>query len=658
MHDEKSEALRATCYQTVDIFSGVTSRKLFLTASKDRKAWTNGHLINLPFKDPNAYTMLEHEIGHILFRSDFFAKTVFIRDYIEKVTASASLNGVLLNITGLGKFLGDVVNVLEDRRVNSLWGLLYPGSAVKLDRTMWDHTSPYLERTKTELITFIVCCASGHTFPTTHPFSSFERPVRDALSQVERRGFASTLALSKWLVARLLDGILKEYQRLPPPPTPPQKALTGDENEGDGQEDGGDGHSVLAPPEGVEEEAIEEDPDPPVVEEPPQVVDSPALTPAALRAQAMQALLQQAGSLPPIIGDYIDDVKEDEFASRDEQRQSGKTARTATQFDPNDGAGLAKILDQDQRDMFDIVRRARETIRQPQSKDNYLTHGAKAKVVLANVARREREPPATVEAAEKRDQQDFDDFETVRRMRQVFNRIQGRRRQTLDIVGSEVDVQAVLERQMTGMDVPIFKHDMTGKGFRAVLLVDQSHSMKGERIQEAGRACRIITKALRLPNVDFLVWGFASTADRDEAGNPIKSGVVHIDRFDPQTEDYGEAKYMLTPLHTALHLARREMESSKDICHIFVLTDGDPTFLTARHAQLSGETMRESVRQEVVACRRRGIPVTAVVIGEEIEEKWLYFMFGSDWRRLTQDNFGRALVDLVTASFIRFVKAN
>lgn len=675
-YTDQEREMRAVCFQTIDIFSGVTSRKLYLKDSTDATAWTDGNLVCVPFFDPNVYTLLEHEIGHILFRSDFVAALSFKTEYTRRIVAAAQAQGVKINSEKLMGFVGDLLNILEDRRINSLWGLLYPGSAVKLDRTMWEETQPYLDRAKYELRTFMICCAAGHSFPTANVFSRYERPFKDALSQVERRGFASTLALSKWLVARLLDGILEEHKLAQPTmsqslfQTPPDPNANGGEK---GDRDGGDGSqhndeepsSILAPPEGAEEEDGDEDEeekeevsgdDDEGEEVPESTTPSDDSSADMSRAEAMQELLDKAGMLPPTLAARINDFKAPKYPTRDDQRRSAQIARQVAQLDPNDGAGLDKLLEQDRRDMFEIVRNARETIRKPTNKDAYLTHGAKAKVVLNQIPPKPRVVPSSKDERLAQEQQDFEDTETIRRIRTVLHRIRGRHRNTLDEVGIEVDVQAVIERRLTGQDLPCFKHDVTGRGFRALILLDQSGSMRGERFQEAGRACRVISKSLKLPNVDFQVWGFASTPPNDEHGNIIKSGEVHIDRFDTQTEDYGDAKHMLTPIHTALLLARRDLEPFKDHRHIFVLTDGDPTFLTANGANMSEQTLRQAVRQEVTRARSHGIAVTAVVLGDLLRDKDVFFMYGTDWIRINEENFSKALVKLVTSSFINFVK--
>ena len=130
MADEKILGTRQTvAYKTVDIFSGITGKNLVL--KEGREPQTNGREIEISFHSDNYYQDLEHELAHVLFGTDVLAVNSFVKEYSERIATTLEKQGEGLSPTELGAFKDGVfriINITEDHRVNSLWGLLYAGS--------------------------------------------------------------------------------------------------------------------------------------------------------------------------------------------------------------------------------------------------------------------------------------------------------------------------------------------------------------------------------------------------------------------------------------------------------------------------------------------------------------------------------------------------
>lgn len=651
--DEEHQVARSVAYKTVDVFAGMMGRKLWL--KNGPIARTDGYMIEVPFDDPNFYQLVEHEISHPLFGSDPIAKTLFVQEYTAKVTAVAGQRNVELDKRTLRGALDMIIGILEDERVISLWSLLYAGSGRILRRMAREDTEPYLASSHEDIITLMVLLAGGHE-PNEGKLDRFRPYIIEALRKVYLRDFNATLVTAKWLVAMLVSEVIRQAQGLPPLPPPPRSPLTAPLGGPGGDEDEGDQPVEAAVPRMPYEEP----------EEPPQVPQEPTQEsggpvedvwqPPEVRAgpeervAALDAMIGQLGRGPRGLRDRFDDFQESKYKRRGEEQEARRKAARAIRADVKDGNELERVLEASMADMREIVARVRSHIRNAVSEDDWIRKDAYAKVVFHDASTLARIVPTA-----------FEDEETVRRLRAAFYRIMGRRQRTMEDTGVELDVPTYITRKMTGDPLPIFRVDRTGRGFKTLVLIDRSSSMKGDRTEQAERGCRIITRALRFPFVEAHVWGFQS--------NDI--GQVDITRFGPHMEGFDAAVGGVTPLHTAIRVASRFLEEGDEKKQLFVISDGFPVFHTRSGYNFSTKRLMTFVRGEVLRARSKGIGVTAVMIGSEqvkrgvvkikteVSPKKMGFMFGSSkhWRLIGTQSFGGDLVKLVTRSFVEYLRA-
>lgn len=649
---------KALCYKLTDVFAGVCDRKLWLKDAKDGQPKTNGYLIEVPFTHPRAYQYTEHEISHILFQSDFLAKQEFIQEYSKKIGQVAKQNGAPINERMLRAGLDAIIGVLDDERVISLWGLLYRGSEAIMRRMKADEAEPNLNRAHEDFVTLLLCVASGHDVPPGK-LDRFVPYMREALRKVHQRDYFGCLVAAKWLLVQLVSEIIRESRGEDPPPMPSfrpgagVKGRFGDFGASEGAESGGEGQGPPTMP--WEEDGAQEAPGGQgggkgeeegnksgggagEAWEPPEVQAG-----AELRSKAMQRVVEGMSIAPK---DVTGEITESKYKRRGEQTRASHRAKSAMAADVKDTGKLEDALEASAGHMQRIVDKARHFCKNAPNHDDSIRRDAYAKVIFADVLPSPfRDPHAKLDV-------EGNDDDTVKRLRATFHRVIGRRVNILEEAGSQVDIPAYIERKMTGEPLPIFRVDRFGRGFKALVLVDRSTSMQGPRTAQAERACKIISKALDFPFVERLIWGFQS----------LKDGEVNITRFKPGQEMFESDAAMVggvTPLHTAIRVAIRELEDGTDKKHLFVISDGYPVYSRADGASFGTKTLMGFVRQNVLDARQKGIGVTGVLIGKDMASKSMAFMFGPSkyWRVMGNHSFGNDLVQLVSGAFIEYLRS-
>jgi hypothetical protein len=647
---------KALCYKTVDVFAGLCDRKLWLKDAKDGIPKTNGYLIEVPFGHDDAYQYCEHEISHILFKSDFLAKQQFIQEYSKKIGEVAKKHGAPVNERMLRAGLDAIIGVLDDERVISLWGLLYRGSEAIMRRMKHDEAIPSLARAHDDFITLFLCVASGNDVPDGK-LSRFVPYMLEALRKVHQRDYFGCLVAAKWLVVQLVSELVRESQGEDPPPMPGFR-LGSSMGGAFGSQDGSDGLQEPEENDGPPKMPWEDDGSQEGSQgagggkgddegegsggggseawEPPEVQSS-----IEARSKAMQDVVNGMTIAPKTV---TGEVTESKYKRRGEQQQADRIAKSALDADVKDTGKLEMVLERSAGQMQRIVDRARHAIRNAPNHDDSIRRDAYAKVIFTDVLPSpHRDPHVAFDLAK--------DADTVKRLRATFTRVIGRRINRLEEAGSQIDIPALIERRMTNEPIPVFRVDAFGRGFQALVLVDRSTSMQGRRTTQAERACKIISQALDFPFVDRKVWGFQS----------LKDGEVNITRFKPGQELFESDAAMVggvTPLHTAIRVGVRELEDGTDRKHLFVISDGYPVYSRADGASFGTKTLMGFVKQNVMDARQKGIGVTGVLIGKDIASKSMAFMFGPSkyWRVMSEDTFANDLVGLVSGAFVEYLR--
>jgi hypothetical protein len=648
---ETPYSIKAMCYKTVEVFAGIVERKLWLKDAGAGMPCTDGYLIHVPFAHPRSYQYTEHEISHVLFKSDGLARMQFIQDYAAKVVSVAP--SVANGERTLRKAMTDITGILDDERVISLWGLLYGGSEAIMRRMKHQESEPHLEDAHDDLLTLFYCLAGGHETPPGR-LDRYKPYMLEALRKVRYRDYLGVLVAAKWLINMLVGEMIREAKKQPPPVGPKWTIsnLIGAQGTSPGM-------SPSSTPEPAKDSAPREtgqvvpeapgaaqkgsSPTPKVEEWRPPKVEAPV----AEREKALKSLLGDLGVAPKPKKNTpqfdIDDVQPSKFKNVQDRAFATRVVNAALNADMKDPDVMEKALSASAAHMQQIVDKARQATRNVVNEDDRIRQDALAKVVfhdesLAPLANTHVEIPE-------------EDRHTTQRLRAGFVRVMGRRVNTLDDSGTTIDIPAVIERSMTMEAIPVFRSDGKGRGFKALILIDRSSSMEGARTQQAERGCRIISRALKFPFVHSAVWGFQSWED----------GQVDITRFAPGMETFTTDSSRVggkTPLHTAIRVAVRHLEAGTERKQLFVISDGFPCYARKGGDRFATKTLMGFVRGEVQRARSHGIGVTGVMIGRDVKPDGMSFMFGSEkhWRVLGQA-FGNDLVHLVTRSFIDYLRS-
>lgn len=651
---ERYSSIVSVGYKTVDTFSGITRQKLWL---KDGPGGaTDGHEITAPFGDAFFYQIVEHELSHVLFQSDAVARKAFIAEYGKRIADVAGKAGVKLAQEAVQDFLGAFTGVLEDHRVLSLWSVLYEGSGAlqreMIHRTIETVVSEYPPEQIHQLIPYFTCLLdrpdpSKPTLLPPGPMDRFRPIMETALNRVERRGFGATLIICKWLVTNLVNEVIREAKEYPPEPPPPQQLQqqqgpSGQQRGpqgGAGKNDPGDGMDVdnTAPMPGEHPQSQPQ----------PQPKSQPQATPQE-RAQALQRLVDAAGSIDGTKAEQLlEDVKEPKFQQRGQQARAEALAEAAMRLNVNDQKELDDFLAASRGEMDRILKEAQNALRQRMTEDEWIKKDAFAKVIFKDV--KARDVKARIELKPE-------DQETVNRLRATFLRVMGKRRTTHEETGTSIDPIAYVQGRIAGRIEPCFLQDITGRGFKSLVLLDRSGSMGGAKKTQAERACRIVSKALQFPFVDLAVWGFQS----------FDNAEVDITRFDPRAEGF-DAEHAhvggLTPLHIAIRLAVRYMEQGTETKQLIVVTDGFPVHNRRDGRAFGTGQLMSFCREEVRRGRQHGVNVTGVMIGSgasyDVSAKQMEFVFGSNrnWKFIDSQRVGTDLVSLVSQSFMKYLRS-
>lgn len=189
-------------------------------------------VINVPFEDPEAYLICEHELSHIFSETDMGLVEVFRDQMTEKLLSRAKIAITSPQGTQYKPILNRVVhalwNILEDWRCLSIWEELYFGGAFLL-RKRWEGIAKYMddEVCEKDLVAYVARVAAGtDTVSAPSHFQACAPHVQKAVSAVAGVDNLACLAVTSKLIDDIADELLNQ---LPPPDkdklTNSQKAL-------------------------------------------------------------------------------------------------------------------------------------------------------------------------------------------------------------------------------------------------------------------------------------------------------------------------------------------------------------------------------------------------------------------------------------------------
>lgn len=590
-----SPEIKAAAYKTVDVFSSILGRSIYVREGS--KSRITDYVIVTPFDDAHFYQRVEHGISHILFGSNALARDIFAFQYVEAIATQALKQaGLCIRISDLRDGISYIVGVLEAERVTSLWGQLYRGSEVLIRRYRREETKHLVKDAHRNVLHYLTVIATNHDNVPGGEIAWLEPTLREALDRVRFGTFRSTLTTTKWLVLQIIDHLVSIAK---------SEADNGSE---------------------------------PTVDE---------------RAAALDQLTKAVSSPPSSQKDKVNDFTESKYKAAGAENRAYDEAMQAINTPVDIDDAFDDCIADELEKMESFVEQIKErVIVKANQKDSLTTKDAKAKVLFVDL----RADDMIDDMGYKIETEDRD---SITRMRSFFFRVMGRRRNSLEDIGLEPDISAVIDRKVSHRVQPAFRTDSPGRGFKALLLLDRSASMHTEKILQCDKARKVLQQALSFPFVDIVTWGFNSPA----------SGVIAVTRFGKDVPSlYAKGNLAKvsggTPLHLAIQLAHQYLGRGSEKKHIFVLTDGAPMFWRWDGAPISATAVRRFVRREIDIARRKGIGVTTLLVQdrwglpEGLDMSKLHKMLGParTWRLLSQEDFGADLSKVVVASFMEYLR--
>lgn len=199
----------AICGKLVGTFSCILQRPL--TLQKGVIAKSNSSTIWLPLSLPGAYLALERQLAHILFESNADARAIFTRQFIEQTAKAAKAHGVPIeSFDSIREKFERLIDILERRRVRTLWGLLYPGSQRRMEEELRRSGELGLRAHDSFLRLMLAVDAGVPIEPGV--FDSFRDLCENALKSVEFGNYGVTLIAARRLINQLVSQLLQESQ--------------------------------------------------------------------------------------------------------------------------------------------------------------------------------------------------------------------------------------------------------------------------------------------------------------------------------------------------------------------------------------------------------------------------------------------------------------
>ncbi len=688
----------AVCRDLVAIGRWIASRPDLKLIIRDdiQVPCTDGIQIMLPRQHPRLRLVTKHELSHIYFKSDAELRSEFIDELLAQLSGMMKRPLGSVSQARLKEALAFIINVFEDIRVNSLWGELYPGDGEKLDDWYLNEIGPRMasrsmQADNDDIESFftyaiLVTVGQARNIKSTR-WERFETQVLDVANRIRLTTFSAGLMLCKKLlldVARELAQELEEEE-----PTKPLWGSGGKGNDDDAQQQqqaaqaasslseqlqklrGGGGGAGGEPQQEEKDSAANDDKDngngSGSGKEP---FDPQNFTAKNRLRQAIEKMLD-GWSTEPLDDDnagfdYDQKPPEDLLPKRARfrRRQAGlggkhdlrAVLRALQGVDVDSDESLSDFVERQKAAALDMVddledRRAalleaeRQKSKATNEKADEKTY-LQSKIEDADLAY-VQVPAASIIPVQLGDE----DYRAARRWRALFEHVLGTTAYRLEEDGSEFVPEVYLSQMLAGEPFECYRREVPGQGFDVTLLVDMSSSMAGSRFQAVEKLAAALRKALDFSFVRLQVLGFTS----------VRSGVVRIFKF-PKDAPGLQSTYSPvkggTPLHVAVQVAGELLLDSLNEKHVFVLTDGAPTFSGRNQGYYSGQQLMKKVSESVERLKQHNVAVWCFMVGyytptdEEIDS-----MFGQQrWMRIQNETLYEDSFKFIRDRFLRYLQ--
>lgn len=204
----------------VDIFNKMLQKELALQDDPAGGSTDCATFVRVPFQDPEAYLVCEHELSHTFAETDLVMTKTALDSIVEKLLTRARIATTEPRARAYKPVLYDIAfslwNILEDWRCLSVWGELYFGGAHLL-RQRWESIAKHSDEALAEVnfFLFMMRAAANTSTPGASPeYQVCATHIRNAVTRVELVDNIACLAITAKLIDDIADELLKQF---PPP---------------------------------------------------------------------------------------------------------------------------------------------------------------------------------------------------------------------------------------------------------------------------------------------------------------------------------------------------------------------------------------------------------------------------------------------------------
>lgn len=509
------------------------------------------------------------------------------------------------------------MNILEDHRIEKLWGEFHPGSARWFIRNLQKY---YEELAPIGLCDTMVTVRGEIPEKADPKWRRFVPTIQKALEMVERTTSEGTYRVSQWFWEQMKNYVEEEKKRKQGKQGKSQKGLEGTEKrqsqlsqfskqEGDSQEEK---DSSSEKQDSGAQEGAESD-----LQTPP---DFDIKDPLADEEQNMQG--------------FPDNLNK----QHNDSKWGKQNINEASLANPN----LQDMLDQARGEIEEYLDRIAEKLSEGPIKDDKIEDHVKGRVSvddfsISNV--RENGGQASK----------LSDTQIARKMRVAFEQIRKKYRKDYDVEGATIDPEEFILWKINGKQRPpeFFEVDETEAGFTMHIYVDCSGSMGGTPLQAVKQAVATIMEATEnMPKVTIELFGWSASY-----GQPL-----HIQRATNHFEVSLLRSTGNTPTDLALQYATERMVRERaDSKFILFFTDGYPTY---SYPEYIGDAY---CKNAIAYGKRRGIKYYGILAedyswGMGRGQKFMNKVFGAQHRVLKFQGAVRLMEKIIKEAVIEEMK--
>lgn len=513
-------------------------------------------VIKVPFDDPDAYIICEHELSHPFAGTDLELTANFREPAVERLLTRAGIPITHPDAIPYRQKLDTMIhrlwNILEDWRCCSVWGEVYYGGASLL-RKRWKIYAEYdmAEDAEKDLLRYLGRLTAGIDTPSAPPeFRKCAPHMILARALVELVDNKACLAITARLVDKIADELLGFY---PPDPTKPQTPRSQAKAKLEALA------KSLPPPAALPQTGKGE-------------LGTPQPSAPAPNKRKFQA--KKMGELRKLMSANSNDGDSD----------------------PQKKSSLQKLLDDGTRRMKSKISAAKSKLgaqqksEQNQQIDTLVNAGRTCGIKVTNVTPIVQLPKPSRRAGGTR---------------RYLEQIQLEQEQVPSFSGRRLSLVPFLQASLSGnlSSTPIFQKIVETGGLQLMLLVDVSGSMSGHGITMLEHAISDVEFSCRGLPVDLHLWAFSSDLFIfNKLGSP---------RNAPGLTMY------LTSMVQALDVAVEWSKAGKVDRGIILITDGLPT--SCRHRKSSGDASSD-LQAVIRELRKDGVVLSVLAIGAHTDQ--------------------------------------